>query len=277
MSTSSVLALLVACVASFGYGLASVLQAKGAASADTTLGAVRTPAYLAGLVIDALCWVLTLLALLALPIFTVQAIAAASLGVLVVLAHDMLGTPIRRIDVVAICIFVVALVVLAAAAGPDGTDHTSHTFVVVIGVLALVAIVAGVAVTRFDSWLAQSIVATLSFAGLALCARSVETSHPLTLTHFLHEPLTYALMVYGITGMLVYTSALQIGAVAPITGVLWTGEVVVPTTVGIWWLGDSIRSGWAVPAVLAILMACAAIWMLSTSPAAEAAEVRSEP
>jgi hypothetical protein len=275
MSTGSVLALLVACLASFGYGLASVLQAKGAASADTTLGAVRTPAYLAGLGLDGVAWVLTLLALLALPIFTVQAIAASSLAVLVLLAHVMLRTPIRRMDFLAIAMFVVALVVLSAAAGPDGTNHTSDAFVLVIGLLALVAVVAGVFVTRWTGWLAQSIVATLSFSGLALCARSVETAHPLTLTHLLHEPLTYALVAYGITGMLVYTSALQMGAVAPITGVLWTGEVVVPTAVGIWWLGDSIRSGWAVPASVAIVAACLAIWMLASSPAADAVEVKS--
>ena len=59
------------------------------------------------------------------------------------------------------------------------------------------------------------------------------------------------------------------GTVAATVSVL---EVLVPGVVGLAVLGDVVRSGWAVPAVLATLVAVGGCVVLATSPSNAAAE-----
>ena len=56
--------------------------------------------------------------------------------------------------------------------------------------------------------------------------------------------------------MLLYTNALQHGQVGPVTAVLWIGEVVAPSAVGLAVLGDSVRTGWTLPAMAAGVHRC---------------------
>ncbi|HEX7805908.1 MAG TPA: hypothetical protein VF413_07085, partial [Cellulomonas sp.] len=111
-------ALLAAVVGALLYGSGTVLQALAARRASGP-AVLRHPWYLAGLGCDLLGWTASLVALRALPLFTVQALLAGSLVVTVLLARVVLGAPLRRVDGVAVVVVVGALVVLARAAGPE--------------------------------------------------------------------------------------------------------------------------------------------------------------
>ncbi len=125
MNPGHALALACALVAALGYGTASIAQAEGARRATDTLRALRHPLYLAGLGGDALAWLASLVALRALAVYQVQAILAGSLAVTVVGARIVLAARVRRRDVAAIAVTVLALTVVAAAAGPQEQVHPS--------------------------------------------------------------------------------------------------------------------------------------------------------
>src|SRR4051812_24011569 len=80
------MALIAAALAAIGYAAASVLQSRGALGRGSARELARSPFYLAGLALDAVCWVLTLIALRGLPVYVVQAVLASSLAFTVVLS-----------------------------------------------------------------------------------------------------------------------------------------------------------------------------------------------
>jgi drug/metabolite transporter (DMT)-like permease len=90
------LALLAAAVAAVGYGVSTVMQAVAARRAQG-LSALRQPLVVGALTIDALAWLLSLLALDRLPLFVVQAVLASSVVVVVLLARVVLAAPTRAI------------------------------------------------------------------------------------------------------------------------------------------------------------------------------------
>ncbi|HEX2850009.1 MAG TPA: hypothetical protein VHN98_05635, partial [Acidimicrobiales bacterium] len=238
---------------------------RAAAAGGGTVRAALQPLYLVGLALDLVAWLLSLLALRRLPLFAVQAILAGSLAVTVVLARVVFHTVTRRADDLAIGATIAALVVIGASAGAEGAARASHAFVVA----ALVASVVLAGAATLAAWRASPVVtgalAGLAFGGTALSARAIDTSG--SLVHVATRPLALALVVFGATGLLAYATALEHGAVAPVTAALWVTEVVVPAVVGAVALGDRVRAGWTVPAALAVVVALAATVVLAASPA----------
>ena len=80
------------------------------------------------------------------------------------------------------------------------------------------------------------------------------------------------LLVFGGIGTLAYARSLEGGAIGPATAVLWSVEVVVPGIARLAILGDTVRSGWALPAALAVLVTVGACIILAGSPAQESPE-----
>jgi hypothetical protein len=70
--------------------------------------------------------------------------------------------------------------------------------------------------------------------------------------------------------MLLYTNALRQGQVGPVTAVLWIGEVVAPSAVGLALLGDTVLPGWELAAAAAGLATIGAAVVLGTAPASAA-------
>jgi hypothetical protein len=52
-----------------------------------------------------------------------------------------------------------------------------------------------------------------------------------------------------------------------VAAVLWVVEVLVPGAVGVLALGDGVRPGWQIGAVIAVVVAVAGCAVLATSPA----------
>jgi hypothetical protein len=253
------LALVAALVGMVGYGVGSVLQALGAARASGP-AVLRHPAYLAGLGCDAVAWVASLVALRYLPLFVVQSLLAGSLGVTVLLGRVVLRTRLRARDGAAVAVVAVALAVIAGAAGTQSAQPAPAGFTVAMLLTLLGTVVVGAALYGRSGSLPLAALAGAAFSGAALCARAMPGPIGWAL---LVEPLALGVVAFGVVGAVAYARSLERGPVGPATAVLWVIEVVVPGAVGLAVLGDTVRAGWALPAGLAVVAACAACVVLA--------------
>ena len=262
MSSTS-LALAAAFGCALCYGVGSVLEQIGARreEAATSLDprllirlAGQLP-YLAGLGLDGVGWVLSLVALRSLPLFLVQSAVAASIAVTAVVARLVLHTKLDRADLVTIGVIIAGLVVLALAAAPDDARPVGAPFrlVLVLGVPVLAVVAAAMARAEVGRGaLGLAAVAGLAFSGTAIAGRVVAI--PDDLVAIVREPVAWALVGYGVMGILVFSIALQRGSVTTTNAMLFAIETVVPTLIGVVFLGDRARAGrWP-----AMVIGCAA-------------------
>jgi drug/metabolite transporter (DMT)-like permease len=275
-----VVAYLAAFACALCYGLGSVLQSVGAKRVQAgdrldprLLARVATQVpYVVGLGLDSVGWLLSLVALVRLPVFVVQAVVAASIGFVVLFAalvEHVRPTP-RQVG------FLVALGVgllgLALTAAPDQAHHASSAFTVGLWIAIVVIGVLGALVPRLlGAGAAASVLgalAGLAFGGTALCARSL-AADPLTLA-VVREPLAWALAAFGLLGLTFYAAALQRGSVTVTTAWLYTASTIAPAVVGLTVLGDRARAGLAAPAAasFAVTVAAAVGLSLSSPPSA---------
>jgi drug/metabolite transporter (DMT)-like permease len=260
--------LVAASAAAVLYGASSVLQAQAAGRGTAVTDLLRSPGYLAGLLFDGVAWLLSLLALRHLPLFVVQSILAGSLAVTAVLGLVVLRRPLPRPAVVSVGVLVVALVVLAGCGGHQEAPTTSGAVRLSL-LVAAVALLALAAVGRGAVPLGLAVLAGLSYSGAALGARALQ-GQSTGLVRLLEQPLTYAVLMYGIAGTYAYAQALEHGEVTAVTATLWSVEVVVPAVVGLAVLGDTVRPGWWPALVLALLAVLTATIVLSRADEVQA-------
>ena len=289
-------ALPAAVLASLAYGVASVLQASAAlavardagagtgagtgagAASGSTARVLARPSYLLGLGADLLGWVLSLVAVRGLPLFAVQAVLAASLAVTVLLAARVLGARLRRRDAVAVAAVVTGSAVLAASARGRPAPPVGPG--VAVGVAAAVGVVAVASALgwRRGPALGPAVLAGTGYGLAAVAARAVHPVRPPAgwlsgpaVAHLAANPLVWAVLVGNLVGTVVYARALQRAAVGPAAAGLWVAEVVVPGALGLALLGDTVRPGWGVPALLATVAVLAAVVVLAGAPGTAAA------
>ena len=275
-----VLAYLAALGCALCYGLGSVLQSIGAkreAAGDRldprVLARVAGQGpYLAGLALDALGWGLSLVALLRLPLFAVQAVVAASMGFVVLFSAliEKIRPTARQVWI--LVVLGIGLLGLAATAAPDKARAVSGGFAVAVWIgVALVGIAGVVAPRVLGSSTASATLgalAGLAFGGTALCARAVEADPGLGA--MLTDPLSWAMVAYGVLGLSFYAAALQRGSVTVATACLYTAETLAPSVVGLVVLGDHARAGLAPLAAVSFLVTLvAAVLLTLVSPAQE--------
>ncbi|WP_035855613.1 hypothetical protein [Cryptosporangium arvum] len=270
----------LAATAAAGYGISSLLQAIGARQPGGTL---RRPVYLAGLGLDGLAWVASLAAVRGLPLYAVQAVLAGSVAVTAVAARVVLGTRLRRADTGALVVTVGALAVLGGSAGSE--HAVALSLPVRYGVLAVALLLAAAGwatIGRLTSARASAAPATAgwaavgaalagaAFGGTALAARAVSLPTPFSPLALAADPLVWALACFGVTGTLLYASALEHGDAARVTALLWIVEVLLPAGFGVALLGDTVRPGWG-PAALSAVLASTAAAVVLASPQPEVA------
>ncbi len=260
MSTS----LLAAVSASLLFGVAAVLQAKGAHRA-TGLRILLHPMYLAGSLFDGVAWLLSILAMQHLPILAVQTMLAASLGVTVVLGAVFLGIRPNSRVWVSVGLIVSACVVVVAAAEPGrpGPAPEGFSWALAVTLFALVAVSIPAYRTPRTHWCA--LLSGLAYSGGAVAARALHGGSVGTL---IAEPLVWLIGGFSAVGAVMYARALETrpDAVNEATAWLWTVEIVVPSIIGVLVLGDRVRSGWMVPAAIAVVAAVVATIRISASP-----------
>lgn len=264
------LALLTAFGAAVCYGAGSVLQAVAARGTSSAQGLdprllvrlARSWRYLLGVGLDGLGFVLSLVAVRALPLFVVQAVVASFLAVTAVLGALFLDMPLSRRDRIALVVVMAGLVLVAASAAEDRTVSVSAAeqwgVLVATVVLVLVAVPLG-RVPGGRGAAGLGAVAGLAFGATSVATRmlpDVSTDHLAdTAAELLRNPATYALVAAGALAMLAYSVALQRGSVTQATAPLVVGETVAPALVGVLLLGDQPRPGWGAVAAIGFVLA----------------------
>ncbi len=235
------------------YGVGSILQSIGArrtaavGSLDPRLLArLATQApYLVGMGLDLVGWLFSLLAVRTLPLFAVQAILVASVGVTAVLARIFLRVRLDRAQAAALVVLGLGVVLLATTAAPGKAKPLGSLSVAMIalGLLptALGCFWAGRALSGERAVLALGGLSGLAFGATALCARALEADR--NVVDVVTDPLSWALLVYGAIGMIAFAAALQRGSVTLAMAGQATVETIVPAIVGLTLLGDHARSG----------------------------------
>lgn len=268
--------LLFALGAALTTGGASVLQAVAARRHEQ--GAVTrlvvSPLYLTGTGLDFLGFLCMVASLHWLPLFLVQCAAAASVGVTALVGRRVLGTVLRHRDVLALVGLGAGLAMLASGAKAEhatAVDRVTQWLLLIASgpVLAVGAVLLGMRRARVGPALAT--VAGLAFAGTGIASRMLSNAR--SVADVLSAPATYALIAFGVGGMMFFASALQRTHVTIATAALFAVETLAASAVGLIVLGDSTRAGFqAVTAVgFAVTLGSAIALCLSESDAAAAA------
>ncbi|MFD9729682.1 hypothetical protein [Streptomyces sp. NPDC059072] len=248
------------------FGTASVLQAMAARAAEPGTGSGVDPAlllraarqwrYLAGLGLDAAGFVLQIIALRHVPIYTVGAALAASLAVTAVAASRLLKVRLSRTEWAAVGVVCAGLLMLGLASGEEGSGEGSLALKLgLLGVSVMVPAV-GAAAGRLPDGPRALVLGLASGTGFGVVEVSVRLIDSFSLRELLN-PALYALLLGGGAAFLLLTSALARGSVTAATAGMVLGETIGPAVVGVAWLGDRTREGLTWLAVLGFAVALA--------------------
>ena len=250
--------LTAALVAALFYGIASVMQAVAVHEASNRKPQVadaggvdpgllprmlRQWRFVVSLCLDALGFVAQLVALQRLPLFAVQAIVAANLAVIAVLASLVIKVRLSWREWLAVTGVVAGVGLLGSSAGPEGASQAGVVFklalIVAIAALGLI----GLAAARLRDparTLVLGSVAGFGYGVLGIAARVLNGFAPLTL---LRDPAAYAVAAAGIVSFVFYATALEGGSVTVATAAVVLAETLPPAVVGVVFLGDTTRPG----------------------------------
>ncbi|MFG2710373.1 hypothetical protein ACGFX2_07370 [Streptomyces goshikiensis] len=233
------------------FGTASVFQAMAARAAEPGTGSGVDPAlmlralrqwrYLLGLALDAVGFVLQIIALLHIPIYAVGAAMAASLAVTAVAASRLLRVRLSRTEWGAVGVVCAGLLMLGLASGEEGTGEGSLALKLGLLGAAVLVLLVGAAAGRLPDGPRALVLGLAAGTGFGVVEVSVRLIDGFSLTN----PAVYALLLGGGAAFLLLTSALQRGSVTAATAGLVLGETIGPALVGVVWLGDRPREGLA--------------------------------
>lgn len=244
--------LLIAALACLGSGLGSAMEAFGVHRAaaryptarPTDLGPLlRTPQYVAGLGVDVLGSVCTVIALQYLPLFLVQAIVAASVGVTAVVMA-VTGRPVGRRAWIALGASLAGLALLASSAEPNDGPMLDTVWQWLLLASALPLTGLGLVVERRPRRATPvlfGLLAGVAFSVVSISARGLDLPEPPWM--LVRMPSAWAIAALGILGTVFFARGLQHGRVTVVAAVTFTTETVLPAAVGLLFLGDQIRPG----------------------------------
>jgi drug/metabolite transporter (DMT)-like permease len=245
------------------FGFAAVLQARAVRHVEAPdtgrllLRLLREPLFLTSVALSIGGFCLHLVAVRTIPLYLAQAGIAGSLAVTALLAVALIHERLTTADWTAVAAITVGLAVLAIASGDIGEDDLPAGFMLGLFIGILVLVLLGTAVSRSQGPYVASalgVLAGLGFAGSGLAARALPGLTPAELWD---SPATYALPVYGALAYGLYSLALRRGSVTEATGPMIVLQTVTPALVGLAWLGDQVRDGWAAVAVVGFVLTCA--------------------
>jgi drug/metabolite transporter (DMT)-like permease len=273
------IAVLAVAGAALCYGASAVLQAAAVArSGRSDLGGLigrlaGDPRYLGGLLLVAAGFLLSVVAIRALPLFVVQAGRASSLGVTAALAAVVLGTRLRRSETLALGGVALGLVAVALAATPQGpADVPDSVRWAVLGAAVVLAVLTVAAARTHPSAGTAAVVAALAgscFGSLALAARVLG---PISLPQVLTDPSAYAVGVASAAGLVAGALALQRGTVVAVTTTMVATEAALGSLLGLA-VGDRPAEGLAWLAAVGFLVTVGSALLLARfgAPDTEAA------
>lgn len=258
------LALVAAVGIAVCYGLATVLQSVGARRMATSEGLdpgllvrlLGSVPYLMGLALDGVGFLLTVVALQTLPLFVVEAFTAGALAVTAVAAALWLRLPLSRGEWLGVAAVTAGLIALGLSAGADD-DVALTTFEKWLPLAACaVLLVLTVLAARLPGRAGVAALGAMAGFGFGLVGIATRTlSKPLTVGGLLADPAAYAIVAAGVLSMLALATALQRGSVTQATAAMVVAETVIPSAIGLVFLGDRIRPGFEAVAGIGMVVA----------------------
>jgi len=244
------------------FGFATVVQAVGARRVPTMRGLdvrmlarlLREPAFLAAILLNGVGFALHLVALRLLPLYLAQAGIAASLVVTAALAIRMFGDRLAPLDWTAVVAVSVGLALLTTAAGGVGREQAGVAFSIAMFVLIAVLAGLGAVVNRLQHWSVPAVLGLLGGLAFATDSVAVRVVPVLSPGALWHAAPTYAFLASSALGFLLYSMALQRGAVAAATAPLVVAQTLAPAVVGVVLLGDGVRAGYLPVAVVGLAL-----------------------
>jgi hypothetical protein len=270
------LSVLAVAGAALCYGASAVFQAAAVARSGrsdlTGLlgGLARDPRYLCGLLLVAGGFLLSVVAIRALPLFVVQAGRASSLGVTAVLAALVLGTRLHRRERFALGGVGLGLVAVALAATPQGPAAVpgSIRWTVLAAAAVLVGLTVAAARTR-PSARAGALVAALAGSCFGLLALAARVLGPIALPGVLTDPSAYAVGLASAAGLAAGAVALQRGTVVTVTTTMVATEAALGSLLGLA-VGDRPAAGLAWPAAAGFVVTVGSALLLARFGAPDA-------
>lgn len=249
--------LLFAFLASAATAGATIFQAIGVrrsrhyAHVDPRLllSAVRSGPYMLGLLLLAISFLLTVIALRTTALFLVQALTAASIAGVAATSAAVFRTRLHWAEWTAVAMTAagVALLVIVQKPTTAGTLPAVGAWAVLIaaGAIAVIALTA-------NRWLSGAVVpgllAGLAYGDAAVASRMISQIDGSAVA-LVRSPATYAIVIAGLIGTLLYATALQRGSVTAVFGLSTVGQTIGPAITGWLLLGDSVHSaGWPIAA-----------------------------
>jgi drug/metabolite transporter (DMT)-like permease len=243
--------LLFAVLAAVGTAGSTILQAVGARHARhfravnprLLLSVLRSLPYVLGLILLIVSFVLTLIALRTTALFVVQALAAASIAAIAAVSAVIFRTRLHWVEwsaVAAVCAGVTLLVLTQRpSTAPTLPPIGAWAVLLAAGVIAVIAFTAR---RWLDGAVLPSVLAGLAFGDAAVASRMIAKLDG-SLGALLASPATYAIVVSGLIGTLLYATALQRGSVTAVFGLNTVGQTIGPAVTGWLLLGDSVHPG----------------------------------
>ena len=246
---------MAAVVACLGYGAGSVLQAVGARRTAGVVGLsgfaliVQQLPYLVGLGADGVAFLANVVALQQLPLFLVQAVLTASVGVTAVIAAFR-GERLTRKDWISLAVLGTGLVLLSLTAVSGravGISRPAQWSVLASVVVPVVVGAIGLRLRGRRSSMTLATAAGLSWTAVAIASRGLNIDgFDLGL---LTSPLLWTIAAQGVLGAVWFALALQRGSVTAVTAVTFVLELVIPSAFGLWLFKDTVGAGQAPVAV----------------------------
>ena len=251
-------AALVACL---GYGVGSVLQSIGARRTAHVAGVtgvaliVLQLPYLLGLACDALAFLANVVALQELPLFLVQSVVTASVGVTAIIA-SIRGERLSWRNWISLGVLGGGLVLLSLTADAESAVRVST--------VSQWIILASACCRSRSAWpdcdcpidssaLVLASAAGLAWTGVAVASRGIGADRiDLAL---LGQPLVWTIVVQGVIGAVFFALALQRGPVTSVTAVTFVLEMVIPSAIGLLLFDDSVEHGTGPIALLGFALA----------------------
>ncbi|MFT6564226.1 MAG: hypothetical protein ACJAY5_000977 [Actinomycetes bacterium] len=260
-------------VAATFFAIGSTLQSYAASRTESAgtldprffVRMLKQLPYLLGLAVDFAGFLVSLVALMSLPLYLSEALLASSVGIIAILAVLFLKVRLSTVEKLAVPALIAGLVALALSANTSETAPISMTvrWYELIGVAVIVAL--ALISTRLPparAGVAVAIISGLAFSGMGIATRSLGEI-PDSFWRLLSEPNAYAVLLYGAIGTFMFASALQRSSVTTVGAIVFGVETVIPSIVGIVFLGDGPKAGFWPLAVGGFVVSLGAVLVLA--------------
>ncbi|TWP53629.1 hypothetical protein FKR81_02355 [Lentzea tibetensis] len=259
-----ILGYVFAVLATLASGSGSILESMGVRRAgvyggtSVDLMALRRQwIYFLGLGVDVLGFVFAAAALHRLPLFLVQSLLAFSIGVTATISVFM-GTRLAAAGWGALGVGAAGLVLLGVSADPSPARTLPPEWRwILVGIVVPVAAIA-VYSRRRNHVRAAPLLAFGSGLGYCVVGISARTlTLPDAAWRLVLEPSVWAIILNGLAAAVLFAMALQNGGPTTVTAIMFTTNTALSSLVGLTYLDDRVRAGYAVPAAAGFVLAIA--------------------